>query len=87
MGHNINTQMDLVILSSALVLCCVILWRGLVIRGEREEEGFISQKSEEGRREEAGGREEEIDLFKAKENYKLVEKCEKVKNHYSHIMG
>ena len=82
MGHNINTQMDIVILGSALVLCCVILWRGLVIGREGEEKEFISQKSEEGRREEAGGREEEIDLFKAEENYKL-NNSEKVKNHYS----
>jgi hypothetical protein len=78
---------DIVIMGSALVLCCVILWRGLVIGREgqegviykkRGEEEFISKEREEGRGE-VGVKEEEINLFQAEKNYYLVDGNDKVK--------
>jgi hypothetical protein len=98
MRHNINTQMDIVILGSALVLCCVILWRGLLIGREgegeegvmsqkREEKKLISQEREEEGRGEGGGKEEERNLFQAEKNYKLMDGNDEVKIPYSQYDG
>ena len=68
---NIHNQVDMAVLSSALVLCCVLWWRVLHLSDGEEGEGW---------RREDGRREEEV-LPRSEENNKLLlHKREKVRN-------
>ena len=68
---NITNQVDMAVLSSALVLCCVLLWRVLLHSDGEEGEGW---------RREDGRREEEV-LPRSEENNKLLlHERERVRN-------